>query len=99
MDRNANSSFMKLRASANTPSAYAAIDDQREALNFSSTEGAYHQNITNEVLKVCNVVREKNYGSKLLHKKTGVAGGARTGADQVHEPLLISNVAKKRRVA
>jgi hypothetical protein len=99
IDREASGSFMKLRAAAHTPSAYAAFDDQREALNHSSTDGAYHQHITNEVLKVCNVVREKNYGSKLLHKKTGVAGGARTGADQVHEPLLVSNTAKRRRLA
>jgi len=90
---------MRLRASARTPSAYAGFGDNREALNHSSTEDAYHQNITNEVLKVCNVVREKNYGSKLLQKKTGIACGARTGASQVHEPLLVSNTTKRRRLA
>ena len=89
---------MALRAAAGTPSAYAS-GGKSEAVNRSWTEDAYHQNITNEVLKVCNVVREKNYGSKLLQKKTGIACGARTGASQVHEPLLVTNNAKRRRLA
>ena len=89
---------MALRAAAGTPSAYAT-GEKGYGVNQSWTEDAYHQNITNEVLKVCNVVREKNYGSKLLQKKTGIACGARTGASQVHEPLLVSNNAKRRRLA
>jgi len=98
VDRDASGSFMALRAAAGTPSAYAS-GGKSEAVNRSWTEDAYHQNITNEVLKVCNVVREKNYGSKLLQKKTGIACGARTGASQVHEPLLVTNNAKRRRLA
>ena len=97
--RDASGSFLGLRAAAQTPNAYGGCADKREAVNRSWTEDAYHQNITNEVLKVCNVVREKNYGSKLLQKKTGIACGARTGASQVHEPLLVSNNAKRRRLA
>ena len=99
VERDVNGSFMRLRAAARTPGAYAGLDDDRKALDYSPTEEAYHQNITNEVLKVCNVVREKNYGSKLLQKKTGIACGARTGANEVHEPLLVSNTAKRRRLA
>ena len=91
---------MRLRAgAARTPNAYVSFDERREAMNHSSTDGAYHRDITNEVLKVCNVVREKNYGAKLLQKKTGVACGARAGASQVHEPLLMANTAKSRRLA
>ena len=45
-------------------------------------------NLTAQVMKRCNVIRDKNYGSKLLFKKTGIVCGARSGANMVHEPIL-----------
>ena len=40
---------------------------------------------------MCNVVRDKNYGSKNLFKKTGVVCGARGGASNVYEPVLLGH--------
>ena len=44
--------------------------------------------ITSNVLKVCNVIREKNYGSKILYKQSGKICGARTGTRSVNEPVI-----------
>ena len=47
------------------------------------------QDITSNVLKVCNVIREKNYGSKVLYKQSGTICGARSGTRSVHEPVML----------
>ena len=33
--------------------------------------------LTNQVLKICNVVRDKNWGSKILYGRSGKIAGAR----------------------
>ena len=38
---------------------------------------------------MCNIVRDKNYGSKTLLKKTGVICGAKNGVSNVYEPVLL----------
>jgi len=48
--------------------------------------------LTNELLRVCNVVREKNFGSKILYRKSGVVCGARAGVYSVNEPVLRRNM-------
>lgn len=45
--------------------------------------------IAGKVLKVCNVIREKNYGSKILYKQSGIICGARDGTKSVNEPVMI----------
>jgi hypothetical protein len=39
-------------------------------------------------MKLCNINRDKNYGSKMLFKKTGIVCGAREGSSNVNEPVL-----------
>jgi len=41
------------------------------------------QNLTNSLLKICNIIRDKNYGSNLLFKRTGVVCGAKSGSGNV----------------
>ena len=50
--------------------------------------------MTNTTLKMCNIVRDKNYGSKSLFKKTGVICGAKAGVSNVYEPVLVTNMSK-----
>lgn len=40
--------------------------------------------ITGRILRSCNVVRDKYYGSKTLKKHTGVVAGARSGSNNVN---------------
>lgn len=44
--------------------------------------------MTGKILKTCNVIRSKQHGSKVLRKHTGVAAGARSGSQSVHQPIL-----------
>ena len=50
--------------------------------------------VTNELLKNCNVVRDKSIGSRNLLSRTGKVCGAKYGADFVNEPLMRQNYAK-----
>ena len=40
--------------------------------------------IASDILKMCNVIREKQHGVKMLEKKSGVAAGARLGSASVN---------------
>ena len=51
----------------------STIDEKRREAQNNISE------LTGNVLKVCNVIREKNYGSKVLYKQTGTICGARSG--------------------
>lgn len=53
------------------------------------------EELTSQILKMCKVVRGKNYGSKSLMKKTGVVCGARYGSNNVHEPIILKNRARR----
>lgn len=54
----------------------------RASLNVNVPE------LTGKILKQCNVVRDKQYGSTMLKKHTGIAAGARSGSFKVHQPIL-----------
>jgi len=56
------------------------------------TENVDAADLTNELLRVCNVVREKNFGSKILYRKSGVVCGARAGVHAVNEPVVRRNI-------
>ena len=78
-----------------TPNAYGARHDDQTIKSIDEGQPDF-KNITNDVLKICNVVREKNYGSKMLQKKTGIVCGAKKGARYVYEPLLMYNGLKSK---
>ena len=44
--------------------------------------------VTDELLKNCNIVRHKSIGSRNLMSRTGKACGAKYGAAFVNEPLM-----------
>ena len=54
-------------------------EDKKEGLEQINV-----QELTGQVLKVCNILREKNHQAKMLFKKTGVVCGARYGANAVN---------------
>ena len=47
--------------------------------------------VTHEVLKQCNVIREKSLGSRNLHSRTGKVCGAKEGIQNVYEPVMQQN--------
>ena len=49
------------------------------------------EDLTAQILKMCKVVRSKNYGSKALMKRSGVVCGARNGSKNVTEPVIVKN--------
>lgn len=53
--------------------------------------------LTKRVLKVCNVIRDKNFGSKVLYKQSGVICGAKSGTKLVNQPFLRSQCQSARR--
>ena len=69
------------------------IDDEETKKRTDDTVSV--EDLTSQILKMCKVIRGKNYGSKILYKKTGVVCGARHGASTVHEPTMIKNRNKK----
>lgn len=54
--------------------------------------------LTGEVLKVCNILRDKNHKSKMLFKKTGIVCGARYGANAVNQPILLTHDSRAKSV-
>ena len=50
--------------------------------------------VTNELLKNCNIVRDKSIGSKHLYSRTGKIAGAKDGVNFVNEPFMRQNQAK-----
>jgi hypothetical protein len=58
-------------------------DQKREGL-----EEVEVQDLTENILKDCNIIRDKNLKAKTLTKKTGVVCGARLGSDLVNEPIM-----------
>ena len=63
-------SMVKLTADSDDQYENKKMEKRKEATNKVSE-------LTGKVLKVCNVVREKEYGSKVLYKQTGTICGAR----------------------
>ena len=61
-----------------------SLSDEQEvidkAIKREQLERINVQQVTNRVLKECGVVREKNYSTKPLFSRTGVACGARAGS-------------------
>ncbi len=50
--------------------------------------------VTNELLKNCNIVRDKSICSKHLYSRTGKIAGAKNGVNFVNEPFMRQNQAK-----
>jgi hypothetical protein len=70
----------------------ASQDSDEGSCHDPKDDKKIHNNvpeITGSVLKVCNVIREKNFGSKVLYKQTGVVCGARAGSGTVYEPVIM----------
>lgn len=69
--------------------AIATTSQRRDRYQTENLDAA---DLTNELLRVCNVVREKNFGSKILYRKSGVVCGARAGVNSVNEPVVRRNI-------
>lgn len=64
------------------------IHDEKTGVRKKLINKQVVPDVTNELLKNCNIVREKRIGTKQLFSRTGKVCGAKDGASYVNEPLM-----------